>query len=451
VSDRTDHPNRTVLLRFLVGSESERERETVESHLEQGCLRCLRELYRSVPATRSVVRLPFSSEAPPAERWTRLAVRAERVTALLAVEEKIAPSLLRDLLRIAPDARRDAVRGSWKFQLLGLAEHLIEGSRCEFFEDVGRAAELAALAVEVADTLDSKVYPARLIADTAALAWACLGNAYRIQSDLVAAERALATARRTVGTAGSGDDLTRGEVASFLGSLRNDQARYEEAREVLDEAVACFRQLGDDRLEAKALLQLAHAHGDGGDPFAAIDVLERARALLGPDDGHLRLFAGHYQAQMLLEGGLRNEADDLFGELQPEYDAHGREFGIDRRRVWLEARLAAAFRDAERAEALFEELRESFLAREMAYDYALASLELAGLFIDQGRVEEVQRLAEEMVPLFASRQVHGHALAALAMFQQAAAGKTATARLVREVVSYLHRARNNPLLPFSVP
>jgi hypothetical protein len=71
------------------------------------------------------------------------------------------------------------------------------------------------------------------------------------------------------------------------------------------------------------------------------------------------------------------------------------------------------------------------------------------LFIEQGRIDDVQRLAEEMVPLFASRQVHGHALAALAMFQQAAAGKTATAGLVREVVGYLQRARNNPLLPYS--
>lgn len=449
MSDRTDHPNRTVLLRFLVGAESERERGSIESHLEQGCLRCIRELHHLVTTTPPTAPAGSFSEARSAEHWKQLAMRAERVTALLAVEERLAPSLQRDLLRIAPGARRDAIRGSRKFQLLGLAEHLIANARNEFFEDVGRAAELASLAIEVADSLDSKVYPARLIVDTVALGWACLGNAYRIQSDLVAADRALATARRTVRTAGSGDALTQGEVASFLGSLRNDQARYEEAREVLGEAVASFRQLGDARLEAKALVKLAHAHGDGGDPFSAIEVLERARSLLGPEDGQLRLIAAHYQAQMLLQGELRNEADDLFAELQPEYDAHGREFGIDRRRVWLEARLAAAFGNAERAEGLFEEIREAFLAREMAYDYALASLELAGLLIEQGRMADVQQLAEEMVPLFGSRQVHGHALAALAMFQQAAAGRTATAGLVREVVRYLQRARNNPLLPYS--
>lgn len=32
-----------------------------------------------------------------------------------------------------------------------------------------------------------------------------------------------------------------------------------------------------------------------GDHFSAIDVLERGRALLGPEDGKLRLMAGHYQ------------------------------------------------------------------------------------------------------------------------------------------------------------
>jgi tetratricopeptide (TPR) repeat protein len=301
----------------------------------------------------------------------------------------------------------------------------------------------------VADALTSDVYPARLIVDTSALAWACLGNAHRVQSDLVEADRALATALRTLDRSGSGDPWTRGEVLSFVGSLRNDQTRYGEAREVLTEAVAIFRQQDDPGLEAKILVQLAHAHGEDGEHFTAIDLLDRARALLGPEHGRLRLMAGHYQVQMLLEEDLRNEAEDLFADLQPQYEAHGREFGIDRRRPWLESRLAASAGDLDRAVELLEEVREAFLAREMAYDYALASLELAGLFIEQGRVEDVQRLAEEMVPLFASRQVHGHALAALAMFQQAAAGKTATAGLVREVVGYLQRARNNPLLPYS--
>lgn len=450
MSHRTEHPTRALLERYLLGAEAAGERPAIEAHLEVGCLRCLRELHRLLASLGSPSARPSSSsgqESP--SRWAWLAARAERVTVVLRLEERLAPSLRGDLLRIAPDGRPNAIRESGNFRCLGLAQHLIECSRAEFFGDVGRSAELAALAIEVADALDPRVYPARMIHDTLALAWACLGNAHRVQSDLVAADRALATARRTARSSGSGDPWTIGEIASFLGSLRIDQVRYDEAREVLEEAVGIFRQAGDQRLEAKCLVQLAQARGEGGDHFSAIDVLKRARTLLGPADGKLRLIAGHYQAQMLLQGELRNEADDLFAVLQDEYREHGREFGIEQRRRWLEARLAAAGGDAQRAEETFREIREAFLTREMAYDYALVSLEIAALLVDQERHEDVQRLAEEMVPLFASRQVHGHALTALALFQQAAAARTATVGLVREVAGYLQRVRNNPLLPYA--
>lgn len=450
MSHRTDHPTRALLERFLIGAEAAGERVKVESHLGGGCLRCLRELHRLLSSLASPSARPSGSVSHESgSRWASLAARAERVTVVLRLEERLAPSLRRDLLRIAPDARPSAIRESGNFRCLGLAQHLIECSRAEFFEDVGRSAELASLAIEVADALDSRVYPVRMIHDTLALAWACLGNAHRVQSDLVAADRALATARRTALRSGSGDPWTIGEIASFLGSLRIDQVQFGEAREVLEEAAGIFRQAGDRSLEAKALVKLAQAHGEGGDHFAAIDVLERARTLLGPEDSKLRLMAGHYQAQMLLQGGLRNEAEDLFAALQEEYRKVEGEFGIEQRRTWLEARLAAAAGDAERAEGMFREIREAFLTREMAYDYALVSLEIAALLVDQRRHEDVQQLAEEMVPLFASRQVHGHALTALALFQQAAAARTATVVLVREVAGYLQRARNNPLLPYA--
>jgi hypothetical protein len=53
-----------------------------------------------------------------------------------------------------------------------------------------------------------------------------------------------------------------------------------------------------------------------------------------------------------------------------------------------------------------------------------------------------------MVPIFAARQVHRHALAALSLFQTAAAARRATAELTREVLRYLERARKNPDLRF---
>ena len=54
-----------------------------------------------------------------------------------------------------------------------------------------------------------------------------------------------------------------------------------------------------------------------------------------------------------------------------------------------------------------------------AYDTALVSLDLASLYAEQGRMAELKRIAEEMVPFFSSRQIHREALAALDYWRQA--------------------------------
>jgi hypothetical protein len=53
-----------------------------------------------------------------------------------------------------------------------------------------------------------------------------------------------------------------------------------------------------------------------------------------------------------------------------------------------------------------------------------------------------------MVPIFASRQIHREALAALAVFQRAAEAERAGVEVVTEVGEYLRRARHAPELPF---
>jgi hypothetical protein len=160
------------------------------------------------------------------------------------------------------------------------------------------------------------------------------------------------------------------------------------------------------------------------------------------------MMAGHTLAMALLDAGRLEEAEALVESLAPEYEAQAGEFWTVQRRKWLAARLAVARGADTEAKALYFEIRDGFLEREIPYDYALSTLEHAGLLLGEGRLAEVRALAEEMVPLFASRQLHGHALAALALFQQAAAAQEATTELVRDLIAYLRRARNNPQLVY---
>jgi hypothetical protein len=53
-----------------------------------------------------------------------------------------------------------------------------------------------------------------------------------------------------------------------------------------------------------------------------------------------------------------------------------------------------------------------------------------------------------MLPIFQAADLHREALAALAVFQQAAAREAATVELVEEVAAFLGRARHDPGLRF---
>lgn len=50
----------------------------------------------------------------------------------------------------------------------------------------------------------------------------------------------------------------------------------------------------------------------------------------------------------------------------------------------------------------------------IAYDYAVVSVELGTLLLEEGRAREVRELAEEMMWIFNSQGIHKDALEALA-------------------------------------
>lgn len=384
----------------------------------------------------------------PAELIARVSRRGERVAYLRSVEELLAPDLLRELLLKPPSARREAVRTAAKFQLLGLASHLAERARAEVLEDVGRAAEIGGLAVEVAETLATATYGPREVATVQAHAWGVLGNALRARSDFREAERCFASARELLGR-GHGAAGDRADLLSLLGSLRMNQARFDEARQILEEAAVLYQRQGEKSAEAKVLVQLAKALGDGGDVEQAVQVLERAEPMLPHQTGVLDLYARHCRAAYLNEAGRTGEAREVFEALRPEWTKRLPQFANRQRLAWLEARILRSEGDLAAAEEAFLAVQRGWEERAEAYEYALVSLELAALYLEQGRTDEVRLLADRMLPIFQSQEIHRHAMAALVLVQRAVANDTATVSFLREVLGYLHRARSNPELAFS--
>jgi hypothetical protein len=115
---------------------------------------------------------------------------------------------------------------------------------------------------------------------------------------------------------------------------------------------------------------------------------------------------------------------------------------------WVEARIKADRGDLASAESMFQRVREDFLEAEVGYEAAEVSLELAGLYLRQGKTAEVKELARELYPIFKARDVHREAVAALIVFQKAVERETVSVQLVAEIEQYLRQARNDPSLRF---
>ena len=83
-----------------------------------------------------------------------------------------------------------------------------------------------------------------------------------------------------------------------------------------------------------------------------------------------------------------------------------------------------------------------------AFDYALAGLDLALLYREEGRWAEIRVLADRMVEIFRERKIHRETIAAVILFQEAAAKEAVSAELVRRLQSYLKQAQAQPGLRF---
>jgi hypothetical protein len=111
------------------------------------------------------------------------------------------------------------------------------------------------------------------------------------------------------------------------------------------------------------------------------------------------------------------------------------------RLVWLEARIFSGLGRPEEAEPLFEQVRKEFLARGIAFDTALVSLEMAVIYEEQGRTAEVKTLARELVPVFREQRVSRETLATVTLFQKAVETETLTVEMAKRLLEDLRRAR----------
>lgn len=427
MAEAREHPSPDALAGFLRAEDAPSETSAVRRHLLGGCLPCL---LRARDALREI-RAP-GGEAPQLDpsgdvaSWARrVAERAERMVLLVDAERVVAETLASDLLSMPHADRPLAVRrppeGLERFRLYGLAEHLTREARRQALGEGRRAEDIAEVAVLVVEALDRTLYPPGLAADVQALAWAALGNARRVYGALDPADRALTIAERSL-EQGTRDPLNRAEILSLLGSLRIDQAQYEEAYGLLERARSIYRDERVPRLEGKTLMKLGQLLIESGQPARAVEIYERAEELLDPVlDHRLTTLSLHARATALADAGRAEEAAALFHHLRPSYERMHPEGRPRNRLHWLAGKIARGLGDTAQAVSELEAARRGFSDMNAPFDEGVVTLELAALHLEHGQVEEVRRLAGELLNTFATLGIHHHAVQALDL-----ARKTAT-------------------------
>ncbi|HWM90981.1 MAG TPA: hypothetical protein VN493_09460 [Thermoanaerobaculia bacterium] len=355
--------------------------------------------------------------------------------------------LSRELKTFSPSDRRALIEATPDYQHWGLAYVLCSESEAAAPRDPGKALELAELSLFVArhvglEEPGSELFRSRLEG------WCTgfVGNAQRvIGSDLPGAERSFGGAWRLWD---AGEDpaglLSKAYLLDMEASLRRDQRLFPRALKLHEDSLALARpeEVGVIRLNQGFTLN------ESGDHEGALRSLERAAQVIDGDrQPRLRFGLRFNQASTLCALMRAGEAVPLVEEVRGLAERLRNEIDL-LKTLWLEGNCLAGLGQREAALAKLEQVRREFEGRQHPFDYALASLDVAVLYREQGRFPEIKVLADEMLEIFKAQQVHREAIGAVILFQEAAAKEQVTKELVRRLKAYLSKAEGNPKLAF---
>jgi tetratricopeptide (TPR) repeat protein len=356
-------------------------------------------------------------------------------------ERRRAPELWARLRRYSAGERRAIVLESEELRSWALCELLCEesaGAAAHSAIDARERAELALL-VAVLMSTENERWSFRL----QGYAWTFVGNARRVQGDLPGADEAFRCSKELWQAGAPADPglLDEARLLDLEASLRREQRRLSEALALLDQALPLAHS---GEVKGRILVKRGKTLEELGDYEGAVATLRRAAPLVdeGKDPRLLLVFRFNL-LENLFQTGRFSEAESMFPGVRELTAVLGNELDLVRLR-WLEGRVAAGLDRVVEAEQAFREVWGEFMAREIGYDAALVSLELAVLLAEQERTREVKELARQIAPLFKAQGVDRETLATLRLFCQAADKEMVTASLARRFLKDVKAGRKAP-------
>lgn len=424
------HPPDLLLRKLLVSTLG--AVDGVQAHVS-GCARCSRRLKR-LQTQRSAAYAEYDAALTAGARHLK------NLQAAYTKERTEGKALVAELLKHPAERRLILIRNHPRFHTWGVFERLLEISILESPRDAGGSEELARLALELSDHLDESRYGSEGIEDLRGRAWAYIGNARRVQSDLRGAQEALDRALVHL-RQGTREPWERAVWLDLKGSLLRAQRCFDEALRMMKRALSLFLSVGDQHRAGRTLLNMDNVFHHSGRAEEGIPLLYRALELIDPEqEPMLLLMAKHNLVDDLAESGRYMEAQRLFIQARPLYRRFPEPF-VEVRRLWVEGKIARGLGQPEKAEQLLLAARNGLIELASPYDLALVSLELAGLYASEERTADLKQIAGEMAPIFSSLHLQRETLAAFNLWHQAVQAETAGAELAARVVTALRRAR----------
>ncbi len=376
---------------------------------------------------------------------TGLATALALQVALLREEHRRAERDLRSLLALVPDERSARIRRSrTRFRGSHLVHLLLEKAQEALALDARTALHLTELAYFVLQ--QSVVEPETM--ELLALIYASLGNASRVAGERRRAEEYFRQARYLVTRRSVTNAGLLARIDDLEGSLCKDQRRLDRA-ETLFTRAALLYSMAEDRADlARVLLNLGSTYNLQGHVGRALEVTRAALAELSVTREPRLYLSGRYNlALFLVENGEPRQAEQVLEEDRDLYESYPEPW-LQLRLTGLRGKISVARGDFIAAETAFLEMRSGFLEQGLGYDAAVISMDLALLYLKQGRTTELKTLGREMLPIFRAQDVHREAIAALVLFQEAVRDEHVTTAFVRELAAYLDHARHDPSLRF---
>ncbi|HSG39154.1 MAG TPA: hypothetical protein VLE27_05915 [Thermoanaerobaculia bacterium] len=442
----SEHPRRDKLESLLLGRLSVRDVRSTVAHLLGDCDQCREDVSPLATAMFTPDTQPeFRISAEEDAAYDRC-IESAFATALaherrLAIEREAAPVRVEEILRGLRHADVPAVPEgpvSW-----GLCEALLEESRKLRFTDRPQMLRVANVARLAADRLDVSVYGADQRTDMQARTWAELANAYRLNEDFPQAEAAMACSLE-LRALGTGDPFLYARIADLNASLLCDQRRFKESFRMLDIALAIHRRHSDRHEVGRVTILKGLFTGYAGKPEEGLQFLAQGLTLIDrARDSRLVFQTLHNIILLLVELGEYRRAQLQLQRMRPLYAAHSNWLDLTKLH-WVEAQIAAGLGDMVTAEATFQQIRQDLDDAGLGYHAAMVSLELAGIWLRQGRTAEARGLTREMISSFRVLGVEREALSALHMLQDALERDQATVEVLRLVSGILRRLQNEP-------